>query len=103
MSKHNPGPWTISHQNGDGLPEFEGLVGVVGPEQTNSRGNKFTLYVAQYIKPEDAKLIVAVHDLLESLQDLVNIFQYDDEASTPGTDAYTAIMMAKAAIAKAEA
>lgn len=63
-----PGTWRVSHQTGDGLPGFEGLVGVVGPEQTNSRGRKFTRYIAQYIAPENADLIAALPELLDACQ-----------------------------------
>ncbi len=62
------GPWRVTRQNGDGLPEFEGMLGVSGPEQTNSRGNKFTTYIAQCISPENAPMIAAAPDMLRALK-----------------------------------
>lgn len=76
-SKHTPGPWKVSGQNGDGLPEFEGLVGVTGPAQSNSRGRAFTLYVAQYIKPDDAELIASAPELADALRELHDAAEVD--------------------------
>ena len=85
--KHTPGPWKVSHQSGDGLPEFEGLVGVIGTEQTSSRGVTFTLYVAQYMKPDDAKLIAVAPELLEACELMIEAmvaYEFDvDDCPTP--------------------
>lgn len=102
--ENTPGPWKVAHQNGDALPGFQGLVGVVGPEQVNSMGNKFTLYVAQYIQPGDASVITASLELLEALRKFVAWHDMDHETLT-GVElqkAYDeAIDAAKSAIKKA--
>lgn len=69
MSSHTPGPWEIGSQNG--TFEDEGIVGVAAPLQTNSYGRPFRQYVAQYVTPENAKLIRAAPDLLEFAQQVV--------------------------------
>lgn len=66
---HTLEPWEISKQNG--CLDDEGLVGIVGPLRENSHGKEYRLYVAQYVKPEDAKLIVAAPRLLKTLKAIV--------------------------------
>ncbi len=64
---HTPGPWEISAQNGC-LPN-EGVVGIVGPVQWNSRGNPMRFYVAQYVDKKNAALIAAIPQIIELLKD----------------------------------
>ncbi len=92
---HTLGPWEITKQNGDGLAEYEGLVGIAGPPQTTKAGKEITLYVCQYVEPKNARLIAAAPDLLEALQRIVS-----DDKEYPLID-YDLIVQANAAIAKA--
>jgi hypothetical protein len=70
MSNHTPGPWKVARQNGDGLEEYEGLVGVTGPAFTTKAGKQVTLYICQYIQPENAKIIAESPEMYQIIQRL---------------------------------
>ena len=90
-TKFTPGPWEISHQNGD--PE-EAFKGIIGPAQTNRIGKTYRTYVAQYVEPKNSHLIAAAPELYESLKDVLGLI-------TPEFEQSPMVSFAKAALAKA--
>lgn len=60
-----PGPWEVSHQNGD---PYESFNGIIGPAQTNRLGKEYRTYVAQYVEPKNAHLIASALDLYDALE-----------------------------------
>jgi hypothetical protein len=95
MSKHNPGPWRVDGEAHD----------MAGSAIIRDAGGFPVASTRSWIKEQyeaNARLVASSPRLLQALKDVVNMFQYDDEATIPGTGAYTVIMEAKAAIAEAE-
>ena len=95
MSKHNPGPWTVDGQ----------LKDLAGSAIIRDAHGFPVASTRSWIKEQheaNARLVASSPRLLKALQDVVNMFQYDEEATTPDTGAYAVIMEAKAAIAEAE-
>lgn len=95
MSKHNPGPWTVCGATHD----------MAGSAIIRDANGFPVASTRSWIKEQyeaNARLVASSPRLLKALNDVVNMFQYDEEATTPGTDAYTVIMEAKAAIAEAK-
>jgi len=81
MSEHTPGPWIIDSDDGD-------IIEVVS-------GDYFIADVHR-LEPKDewranARLIAAAPELLEALEELVDLYEYEDNVSRD----------ARAAIAKA--
>lgn len=95
MSKHNPGPWRVDGQAND----------MAGSAIIRDADGFPVASTRSWIKEQyeaNARLVASSPRLLQALKDVVNMFQYDDEATSPGTGAYTVIVEAKAAIAEAE-
>lgn len=95
MSKHNPGPWRVVGEAHD----------MAGSAIIHDAHGFPVASTRSWIKEQheaNARLVASSPRLLKALKDVVNMFQYDEEATTPGTDAYTVIMEAKAAIAEAD-
>jgi len=95
MSKHNPGPWRVDGQAND----------MAGSAIIRDAGGFPVASTRSWIKEQheaNARLVASSPRLLQALKDVVNMFQYDDEATSPGTGAYTVVVEAKAAIAEAE-
>lgn len=89
-TKHTPGPWINTKEQGKLFGSFNAV---------NDEANKVTIAIVYGSNIEEAeanaKLIAASPDLLEALDELLNC-DY-----TSGTHLYTAQLKAKAAIKKA--
>jgi hypothetical protein len=48
-------------------------------------------------KENPVRAMVAGPQMLKALSDLIDLFEMDDEANTPGTDSYTALVLAREA------
>jgi hypothetical protein len=101
---HTPGPWVAhdyeghEHDNawaGD-IKSESGEVVYSGPFcfwSLQGRGHKQA--------KANALLMATSPELLECLESLIELYEQDDETTTPGTDAYTAMTLAKIVVAKA--
>lgn len=96
---HTPGPWII--QDGDiwdMLPSDEPGIPLFRMPGNRSWGRR--LSGDEY--SANVMLAASAPDLLEALRAMVTLTETDDEFNAPGTDAYTTLHVARAAIAKAE-
>ena len=74
-TKWLPGPYEVAKRGT--YPDDEGFK-VLAPEQINSEGNPYRLYVAQFVKSEaEAKLFAAAPKLYTALLDLVAVTRSD--------------------------
>jgi len=94
MSKHTPGPWTYylasKHYPNGSDNDYGRIVWAIGHGEVAQTPGRL-------LDTEDeanARLIAAAPDLLEALEQVVNLLDYDD-------DSLGARMVARAAILKA--
>lgn len=92
---HTPGPWVYDsgcfyakcQLDEYGLTYESPIAELLEGRPFNTDGN--------------AKLIAAAPEILESLESLIELYEQDEETTTPGTDAHTAMTLAKIVVAKA--
>lgn len=93
-TKHTPGPWEVQP---DQRSQGEALAIVGGSSLIIARTPKATLDMHRRVDEANARLIAAAPELLEALRAINQVLGGSQPIDIPG-----ALMIARAAIAKAE-
>ena len=88
MNKHTPGPWTLTHKQGSNFAVQEFEIRGMFDDKPNImpvfNKNQFAIDGARiYVSPEDARLIAAAPDLLDSCNALLGLLQLIEKRCDP--------------------
>ena len=99
QAKHTPGPWRLPTK--EEARRWWAPVLILDAEGGSLANAQPGFPCDEETIRANAQLIAAAPDLLAALETGVELFELDEEANRPGTDAFTWLHQARAAIAKA--